>query len=127
MIFAARPEGERRSEPRLDARDEFLVEFRGSRQEKPVLGHGRDLGAGSVRFAAVVPVKRRERLELTLYFPKDFPGVRVVKTAGVVTRAYQPKGALRPRIACRLDAAPAEVGQFMAWLTSRGPQKVQSL
>jgi len=93
---------EKRKEKLSLMRDDFVVEFQNDRFMRPRLGNGRDLSVQGVRFATVVPLKKGERLAMTVYLPKAFEGDRKLCLDAKVVRVYRPKGFVRHRVGCEL-------------------------
>lgn len=110
---------ERRQSKRLEPEERFLIEFRKGNASSFRLGEGKDISRTGVRFATSIPVKKGEPLDITLYFPKQFPNVRNIATTAIVRRVYHPGPTHRYRVACEFqDPQPSvlqAVTNFMEW------------
>ncbi len=112
-------QGENRRFERLRPEDPFLVEFKRKPVEKMRIGQGKDISRSGVRFATSASVKKGERLNMTLYFPKNYPGPRKVLAGALVHRIHDPGASHRLRVACEfLTASPGleeALASYTAW------------
>lgn len=114
---------ERRSSPRVIPEHEFAVDFESDGFSRMSgIGGGKDLSTSGVRFATFAPLKKGQRLEMTLTFSARFPRVSRLVIVARVVRIYRPKGAKRFRIGCQfieLETHASEletIRQFMEWV-----------
>lgn len=110
---------ENRRFERQTPEDVFLVEFQNVSAVKARLGQGKDISLGGIRFATSAPLKKGEQLQMTVYFPKKFPGPRKVKTEALVHRVYNPGASHRLRVACefmeKTPLAEAALNSYLDW------------
>lgn len=110
---------------RIDARDEFLVEFYQPSIGRPLeVGYGIDISSRGVRFStAAASLEEGKALEMTLFFSPRFPGNPKVKLNATVTRRDKPEETKLQRIGCSfhdLDYLAHEtLQQFLFWLEAR--------
>ncbi len=91
---------ENRRFERVNPEDIFLVEFQTGDPKKSRLGEGKDISLGGVRFATSAMLKKGDRLKMTVYFPKHFPGPRKAEAGAFVHRVHYPGASHRLRVAC---------------------------
>jgi hypothetical protein len=134
MLFSKKTkqaQSERRRELRTLADNDFLVEFRRKGSDKMILGYGRDLSSSGVRFTSPVKLKKREELDIVIYFSKNFPGARKASMKARIARIYQPHPTEQNRIGCELlqmDAMSREIlRQFLGWLEMAGSSELDLL
>jgi hypothetical protein len=123
LIKKNRKDGEeRRRYPRLDPEEEFLVEFRRKEAESLRLGQGKDISEGGLRFATSAQLHKGDELDVILYLPKKFPGLRKIHTRAKVRRVYHPAPTRRYRVACEFEAPQMSFHQtvtsYMDWSKS---------
>lgn len=116
-----RPFQERRAEPRYQAEDDFLIEFKGIQSH--YVGASRDISMHGVRFATTCKLPPKKEIMLNFRFPSAFPGESHVTVPAKVIRVYLPRGASRYRVGCRLkhtnDQTRETFRQFIFWLQTR--------
>ncbi len=115
------PTGERRREPRYEAEDEFMLEFKANQSH--YVGASRDISVHGLRFVTTCKLQNKKDVLLNLRFPQEFPGTKHISVPAKVVRVYKPRGTGRYRIGCSLyhdsDLTKETIRQFIYWLESR--------
>ncbi len=114
----------KRTDHRVHAGDQFVVEFRKKGQAVSYSkGHVDDLSMSGVAFTTMVALQQGMMLDLILYFTPVFPGMKKVAITAEIMRVDVGSGKFIRYVACRFrEMAPAAreaIHNFMVWLLSR--------
>lgn len=118
------PASDRRKEPRYEAEDEFMLEFKA--QQSHYIGAARDISVHGIRFATSCKPSIGREILLNLKFPQGFPGTKSLVIRAKVVRVYKPRGTGRYRVGCSLkhesEAGKETIRQLIHWIENR-PEK----
>lgn len=113
----------RRKARRVQATDQFLIEFRHGKRRLYDKGFGCDLSSTGARFTTLVPFRVGSLLDMLVHFSPMFPGARKAEFLGEVVQSQHAKGKWRRRIGCKFHGGEPEsretLRQFLSWVESR--------
>jgi hypothetical protein len=112
---------ERRKEPRIPAKEDFLIEFKKKNfSGKPSIGNGRDISVHGIRFTSSFKLNKGDQLDVAVYLSQKFPGERKVVLKAKVVRVTKPGSLAQYRIGAELihseETTKEAIRNFMKWL-----------